>query len=99
MSSAKAAKVVKKEESKQTLYDVDYAITLSGFTVIAADSPEAAKAIVEDSANLPTLFHASSAFNPASVLSLTPTVKPGETSDNLGAAIVAIPRVLNAVKK
>jgi hypothetical protein len=95
MRSAKAAKVAKKE----TLYDVDYTITLNGFTVIAADSAEAAKAIVENRANFLTLFQGSGAFNSASATKIAVNTKVDETSDNIGAMVVDIPRVRTAVQQ
>lgn len=87
----KTAEAVKSE----TLFDVDYTLTLNGFVVIAADSPEQAKLIVEDPINFPALFQGSGAFRPAAVTKIEVSTKAGETSDNIGAVITAIPRVLN----
>jgi hypothetical protein len=92
MSSVK----VKKETQKQTLYDVDYTITLNGFTVIAADSVEAAKAIAEDVANLPALYRGAKVFKGAVVTDAQASTKAGETSDNVGLAIIAVPRCVVA---
>ena len=84
-----------KEVETQKLWEIDYQIVLIGFTVIAADSAESAKAIVEDPINFPALFQGSGAFRPAAVTKIEVSTKAGETSDNIGAVITAIPRVLN----
>ena len=85
-----------KEVETQKLWEIDYQIVLIGFTVIAADSAEAAKAIAEDVANLPALYRGANVFKGAVVTDSQASTKAGETSDNVGLAIIAVPRCVVA---
>ena len=85
-----------KEVETQKLWEIDYQIVLIGFTVIAADSAEAAKAIAEDVANLPALYRGANVFKGAVVTDAQASTKAGETSDNVGLAIIAVPRCVVA---
>ena len=88
-----------KEVETQKLWEIDYQIVLDGFVVIAADSAEAAKAIAEDVANLPALYRGANVFKGAVVTDAQASTKVDETSDNIGAMVVDIPRVRTAVQQ
>jgi hypothetical protein len=80
--------------SEQQLFEVFYEAKVSGVTVIRAESAEQAQQIVADPTNWSVLHNAASPYVPVVVKSVSPTEKPGETEDNLGGIISAIPRIV-----
>jgi hypothetical protein len=85
---------VMSKSKKTKLYEVQYAIPVEGMTVIEATSVEDAKKIAEDSSNYSALYRGATITREGVVVKGVELSKVhGETADNVGGAVVAVPRV------